>query len=121
MNYSTSQSKRRLLFYTLFLAYICAGIVSILPGPTLPILAQHTGGALAGAPGGTRCYLGLSYRLAYGAGRHFPTGTTAYTYRAQAERRIATAGHSNNYCVQAGIALAHGITTGPVRGSRGGL
>jgi len=47
MNYSTSQSKRRLLFYTLFLAYICAGIVSILPGPTLPILAQHTGVALA--------------------------------------------------------------------------
>ncbi len=38
---------RRLLFYTLFLAYICAGIVSILPGPTLPILAQHTGVALA--------------------------------------------------------------------------
>lgn len=47
MNYSTRQSKRRLLFYTLFLAYICAGIVSILPGPTLPILAQHTGVALA--------------------------------------------------------------------------
>jgi fucose permease len=47
MNYSTSQSKRRLLFYSLFLAYICAGIVSILPGPTLPILAQHTGVALA--------------------------------------------------------------------------
>src|SRR6266700_5440248 len=47
VNYSTSQSKRRLLFYTLFLAYICAGIVSILPGPTLPILAQHTGVALA--------------------------------------------------------------------------
>ncbi len=47
MNYSTSQGKRRLRFYTLFLAYICAGIVSILPGPTLPILAQHTGVALA--------------------------------------------------------------------------
>ena len=47
MNYSTSQGKRRLLFYTLFLAYICAGIVSILPGPTLPLLAQHTGVALA--------------------------------------------------------------------------
>jgi fucose permease len=47
MNYSTSQNKRHLLFYTLFLAYICAGIVSILPGPTLPILAQHTGVTLA--------------------------------------------------------------------------
>jgi fucose permease len=47
MNYSTRQSKRRLLFYTLFLAYICTGIVSILPGPTLPILAEHTGVALA--------------------------------------------------------------------------
>src|SRR5215469_12021302 len=47
MNHSTRQGRRRLLFYTLFLAYICAGIVSILPGPTLPILAQHTGVALA--------------------------------------------------------------------------
>src|ERR1700738_1174629 len=34
---------RRLIFYILYLAYICAGIVSILPGPTLPLLAAHTG------------------------------------------------------------------------------
>ena len=33
---------RRLLFFTLFLAYIGAGVISILPGPTLLILAQHT-------------------------------------------------------------------------------
>src|SRR5437588_9868375 len=33
----------RLLFFTLCLAYICVGITSILPGPTLPLLAQHTG------------------------------------------------------------------------------
>jgi len=33
---------RRLLFYTLYLAYISAGIISILPGPTLSLLAMHT-------------------------------------------------------------------------------
>ncbi len=41
MNRSLIQS-RRLLFFTLFLAYIGAGVISILPGPTLLILAQHT-------------------------------------------------------------------------------
>lgn len=41
MNHSLNQS-RRLLFFTLFLAYIGAGVISILPGPTLLILAQHT-------------------------------------------------------------------------------
>jgi len=33
---------RRLLFYTLYLAYISAGIISILPGPTLSLLAMHS-------------------------------------------------------------------------------
>lgn len=33
---------RRLLFYTLYLAYISAGIISILPGPALSLLAMHT-------------------------------------------------------------------------------
>jgi len=47
MNYSVTRSGRRLLFYTLFLAYICAGIISILPGPTLPLLAKHTSVPLA--------------------------------------------------------------------------
>lgn len=40
-------SSRRLLFYTLYLAYIAAGVISILPGPTLPLLAAHTGVSLA--------------------------------------------------------------------------
>jgi fucose permease len=35
-------SSRRLLFYTLFCAYICTGILSVLPGASLPLLAQHT-------------------------------------------------------------------------------
>ena len=35
-------TSRRLLFYTLYLAYIAAGIISILPGPTLSLLAAHT-------------------------------------------------------------------------------
>ncbi len=39
-------TSRRLLFYTLYLAYIAAGITSILPGPTLPLLAAHTGVSL---------------------------------------------------------------------------
>ncbi|GAC1350204.1 MAG: multidrug effflux MFS transporter [Ktedonobacteraceae bacterium] len=38
--------QRRLLFYTLYLAYISVGIISILPGPTLPLLAAHTGVSL---------------------------------------------------------------------------
>jgi len=33
---------RRLLFYSLFLAYICAGIISVLPGATLLLLAENT-------------------------------------------------------------------------------
>src|SRR3989442_6963662 len=33
---------RRLLFYSLFLAYICAGIISVLPGASLLLLAQNT-------------------------------------------------------------------------------
>jgi fucose permease len=42
MDHSNRQS-RRMLFYTLCLVYIGAGIVVILPGPTLPLLASHTG------------------------------------------------------------------------------
>lgn len=38
-----STPNRRLLFFTLFLAYISVGIISILPGPTLSLLAGHTG------------------------------------------------------------------------------
>ena len=38
---------RRLLFYTLFLAYICAGIISILPGASLLLLAENTQVSLA--------------------------------------------------------------------------
>jgi fucose permease len=42
---------RRLLFYTLFLAYICAGITSVLPGASLLLLAgnTHVSLAIAGA------------------------------------------------------------------------
>jgi fucose permease len=39
-------TSRRLLFYTLYLAYIAAGIISILPGPTLSLLAANTGVSL---------------------------------------------------------------------------
>ncbi|HEX6479115.1 MAG TPA: MFS transporter [Ktedonobacteraceae bacterium] len=35
-------TSRRLLFYTLLCAYICTGILSVLPGASLPLLAQHT-------------------------------------------------------------------------------
>jgi fucose permease len=38
---------RRLLFYTLFLAYICAGIISVLPGASLLLLAENTQVSLA--------------------------------------------------------------------------
>jgi fucose permease len=38
---------RRLLFYTLFLAYICTGIISVLPGASLLILAGNTHVSLA--------------------------------------------------------------------------
>src|SRR5947209_19020657 len=34
---------RRLIFTRLYLTYICAGVISILPGPTLPLLAANTG------------------------------------------------------------------------------
>ena len=43
MDHRPALSNRHLLFYTLYLAYIAAGALSILPGPTLPLLAQHTG------------------------------------------------------------------------------
>lgn len=42
MKQRTTSYNRRLLFYTLFLAYIAGGILSILPGPTLPLLARNT-------------------------------------------------------------------------------
>jgi fucose permease len=35
-----------MLFYTLYLAYVATGIISILPGPTLSLLAAHTGVSL---------------------------------------------------------------------------
>ncbi len=38
---------RRLLFYTLFLAYICAGMISVLPGASLLLLADNTHVSLA--------------------------------------------------------------------------
>ena len=38
---------RRLLFYSLFLAYICAGIISVLPGASLLLLAENTNVSLA--------------------------------------------------------------------------
>ncbi|HEY6284599.1 MAG TPA: MFS transporter [Ktedonobacteraceae bacterium] len=38
---------RRLLFYSLFLAYICAGIISVLPGASLLLLAGNTHVSLA--------------------------------------------------------------------------
>jgi len=38
---------RRLLFFTLFLAYICAGIISVLPGASLLLLAENTHVSLA--------------------------------------------------------------------------
>lgn len=48
MNYRTlPQLKRRLLFYTLFLAYICSGIISVLPGASLLLLAENTHVSLA--------------------------------------------------------------------------
>jgi fucose permease len=42
MNHRATPYNRRFLFYTLFLTYIAAGIISILPGPTLPLLANNT-------------------------------------------------------------------------------
>jgi len=36
-----NQNKRRQLFFTLCLAYIATGIVTILPGPTLSLIAKH--------------------------------------------------------------------------------
>jgi len=38
---------RRLLIFTLFLAYICAGIISVLPGASLLLLAENTQVSLA--------------------------------------------------------------------------
>src|SRR6266852_8484531 len=45
--HSSLRQNRRLLFYTLFLAYICAGIISILPGAPLLLLADNTHVSLA--------------------------------------------------------------------------
>lgn len=39
----TRFTSRRLLFFTLYFTYISVGIIGILPGPTLPLLASHTG------------------------------------------------------------------------------
>jgi fucose permease len=44
---AASNLNRRLLFYTLFLAYICAGIISVLPGASLLLLADNTHVSLA--------------------------------------------------------------------------
>jgi len=57
-------TSRRLLFYTLYLAYITAGIISILPGPTLSLLAAHTGVSLAQ---GSWIFTGSSTGFALGA------------------------------------------------------
>jgi fucose permease len=42
MHQRAASYNRRFLFYTLFLAYIAGGIMSILPGPTLSLLARNT-------------------------------------------------------------------------------
>ena len=42
MHSRAASYNRRLLFYTLYLAYIAGGILSILPGPTLSLLARNT-------------------------------------------------------------------------------
>ena len=47
MHQRATSYNRRLLFYTLFLAYIAGGILSILPGPTLPLLARNTSVSIA--------------------------------------------------------------------------
>src|SRR5579859_2343408 len=49
MHSRATSYNRRLLFYTLFLAYIAGGILSILPGPTLPLLAHNTSVSIATA------------------------------------------------------------------------
>src|SRR2546426_6638569 len=40
---SSHAQNRRMIFLILYLTYICAGIISILPGPTLSLLAANTG------------------------------------------------------------------------------
>ena len=42
MHSRATSYNRRLLFYTLYLAYIAGGFLSILPGPTLILLARNT-------------------------------------------------------------------------------
>ncbi len=42
----STPTSRRLLFYTLYLAYVAGGIIVILPGPTLSLLAANTGVSL---------------------------------------------------------------------------
>ncbi|HEU5227197.1 MAG TPA: MFS transporter [Ktedonobacteraceae bacterium] len=39
---STAPSRHVLLLFTLFLIYISCGIIAMLPGPALPVLAAHT-------------------------------------------------------------------------------
>jgi fucose permease len=41
--FSGQTQNRRMIFLILYLTYICVGIISILPGPTLPLLASNTG------------------------------------------------------------------------------
>ena len=40
---SSHAQSHRMIFLILYLAYICTGIISILPGPTLSLLAANTG------------------------------------------------------------------------------
>ncbi len=40
---SSHAQNRRMIFLILYLTYICAGIISILPGPALSLLAANTG------------------------------------------------------------------------------
>ena len=42
MHQRAASYNRRFLFYTLYLTYIGGGIMSILPGPTLSLLANNT-------------------------------------------------------------------------------
>ena len=40
---SSHVQNRRMIFFILYLTYICAGIISIFPGSTLSLLAANTG------------------------------------------------------------------------------
>ncbi len=41
--FSGQTQNRRMIFLILYITYICVGIIGILPGPTLPLLASNTG------------------------------------------------------------------------------